>query len=173
MFLYAGASGSSTIEHFGHHIYEPARTAEQPVIIPLTKRTEELFGGIYSQHLHRNPDREEPSAPAIQAELDIAMENVLTWSLAKNISALEFAQMDNLEHTAGLNSPDFRRDGSSIPRRQSIQLPERNCDEWVREVPVELFTVSKSVVNKYSKSEERSEEWSGFIKIFFLIIEWF
>ncbi|KAI4455348.1 intimal thickness receptor-related [Holotrichia oblita] len=157
----AGTSGSSTIEQFSHHVYEPTRTSEQAVIIPLTKRTEELFGGIYSQRLYnasfRNSNQGVPDRP-IQTELDIAMENVLTWSLAKNVSALEFGRnLGNLEHTAGLDSPDFRRrNSSSTVRESATQSPQRNCDEWVREVPVELFTVSRLVVNKNTnvKSED-------------------
>lgn len=39
-----GTTGNSTMEQFGHHIYEPA-SEEQTVIIPLTKRTEEIFEG--------------------------------------------------------------------------------------------------------------------------------
>ncbi|KRT84060.1 hypothetical protein AMK59_2972 [Oryctes borbonicus] len=158
----AGASGSNTIEHFSHHVYEPSRTAEHTVIIPLTKRTEELFGGIYTQHLYntslRNSNHEERNRP-VQADLDIAMENVLTWSLAKNISALEYHHnMDNLESTAGLDSPDFRRNSCSTARDSMQETPQRNSDEWVREVPVELFTVSKLVVNKTGKVEEQEEQ---------------
>ncbi|KAK9720842.1 Rhodopsin-like GPCR transmembrane domain [Popillia japonica] len=158
----AGTSGSSTIEQFSHHVYEPTRTAEQTVIIPLTKRTEELFGGIYTQRLYnssfRNSNQPVPNAP-VPTELDIAMENVLTWSLAKNVSALEFGHnLGNLEHTAGLDSPDFRRRNSASTARESAtQSPQRNCDEWVREVPVELFTVSRLVVNK-DASVNKSED---------------
>lgn len=157
-----GTSGSSTIEQFSHHVYEPTRTAEQTVIIPLTKRTEELFGGIYTQRLYnssfRNSNQPVPNAP-VPTELDIAMENVLTWSLAKNVSALEFGHnLGNLEHTAGLDSPDFRRRNSASTARESAtQSPQRNCDEWVREVPVELFTVSRLVVNK-DASVNKSED---------------
>ncbi|GJQ75325.1 hypothetical protein Trydic_g23508 [Trypoxylus dichotomus] len=159
----AGISGSSTIEHFNHHAYEPSRPSEHTVIIPLTKRTEELFGGIYRKHLHntslRNHNCEEDSRP-MQTGLDIAMENVLTWSLAKNISALEYRHdLNNLENTAGLDSPDFRRNSSSTARESpDYQTPQRNCDEWARDVPVELFTVSKLVVNKKSKVEEQEEQ---------------
>lgn len=151
-----GTSGSSSIEHFSHHIYEPTRNVEQTVIIPLTKRTEELFGGIYSQRLYNssfpNTNREDTIRP-LQTDLDIAMENVLTWSLAKNISALEFERSERLDETSGLNSPDFRS------RRESMQSEpkQQNCDEWIGEVPVELFTVSKLVVNKDKICEEGDE----------------
>lgn len=39
-----GNAAKGTTESFGHHIYEPT-IHEQTVIIPLTKRTEELFEG--------------------------------------------------------------------------------------------------------------------------------
>lgn len=41
-----GAAGTSSIEQFGHHAYEPTLGArEHTVIIPLTRRTEEIFEG--------------------------------------------------------------------------------------------------------------------------------
>lgn len=46
-----GNSGNSTMEQFSHHTYEPT-IHEQTVIIPLTKRTEELFEGIQSLQLY-------------------------------------------------------------------------------------------------------------------------
>lgn len=40
-----GSGNSGNLEQFGHHVYEPT-IHEQTVIIPLTKRTEELFEGM-------------------------------------------------------------------------------------------------------------------------------
>lgn len=47
----AGNAGTSTIEQFGHHVYEPSTSVrEQTVIIPLTRRTEEIFESKGSTH---------------------------------------------------------------------------------------------------------------------------
>lgn len=45
-----GNAGNNTLEQFGHHAYEPT-IHEQTVIIPLTKRTEEIFEGRFSSLL--------------------------------------------------------------------------------------------------------------------------
>lgn len=40
---------------YPRHTYEPSSTIDQNVIIPLSKRTEDLINGIYSHYLHPDP----------------------------------------------------------------------------------------------------------------------
>nr|XP_022906851.1 transmembrane protein 145-like [Onthophagus taurus] len=123
-------SNNTTIEHFNHHVYEPTPTLDQTVIIPLTRRTEEIFGGIYSQHLYTSNFQRRPShfqPEIINAEGDVTMENVLNWSLAKNVPERPQIGVDAYENheNGGLN--------------------ENEKDEFNREVPVELFSISKNI----------------------------
>ncbi|XP_041970666.1 transmembrane protein 145-like [Aricia agestis] len=47
--------GGSNIDTFGPNAYHPGGGAAQTVIIPLTRRTEELIGNIYSQYMATAP----------------------------------------------------------------------------------------------------------------------
>ncbi|KAL0858794.1 hypothetical protein ABMA27_011260 [Loxostege sticticalis] len=49
-------AGSSALDSFGHNAYHPSSNgAAQTVIIPLTRRTEELIGNMYSQYMATAP----------------------------------------------------------------------------------------------------------------------
>ncbi|CAG4949525.1 unnamed protein product [Parnassius apollo] len=48
-------TGSSSIDGFGSNAYHPTNGAAQTVIIPLTRRTEELIGNMYSQYMATAP----------------------------------------------------------------------------------------------------------------------
>ncbi|XP_028172272.1 transmembrane protein 145-like [Ostrinia furnacalis] len=49
-------TGSSALDSFGHNAYHPTSNgAAQTVIIPLTRRTEELIGNMYSQYMATAP----------------------------------------------------------------------------------------------------------------------
>nr|CAI5836657.1 unnamed protein product [Callosobruchus analis] len=149
-------NGSNTIEQFSHHMYEPSTTIrEQTVIIPLTKRTEEIFEGMCTQRAFTKNSQngfsqklDEPPAK------DTTIENVLSWSLAKKIPATELPvlQRDDggslgsessvtPEHN---NSLAILSRGSSF--RQTLNGMRNQMDDYVKEVPIELFTVSKMVV---------------------------
>lgn len=84
-----GNSGASTIQQFGHHVYEPT-IREQTVIVPLTRRTEEIFEGMYNQPIH-NIRRD--SLNDLNSR-NLVMENVINWSLARNIAALEVPNLE-------------------------------------------------------------------------------
>lgn len=87
------------MERFNHHVYEQTSpNPDQTVIIPLTRRTtEEVFGNIYNQTLHSNVvvysnstnDNNRDVNRRQEEEDDLAMENVLGWSIAKNYNPLE------------------------------------------------------------------------------------
>lgn len=80
----AGAMGASTMDQFGHNVYEPSAAMTETVIIPLTRRTEEIFETMYAQR-QTNGLLAPPSAVETR---DTALENVLNWSLARNPPAL-------------------------------------------------------------------------------------
>ncbi|XP_045770130.1 uncharacterized protein LOC123870766 [Maniola jurtina] len=46
---------SSTLDRFGPNAYHPSEGAAQTVIIPLTRRTEELIGNMYNQYMATAP----------------------------------------------------------------------------------------------------------------------
>lgn len=93
-----GTSGGSTIEQFGHHVYEPSGTVrEQTVIVPLTRRTEEIFEGMYSQPVHNI--RRESLSEELNNTRNLMMENVLSWSLAKNLAAIETPHFERIERS--------------------------------------------------------------------------
>lgn len=92
--------GNTTVERFRHHPYEPAQ--EQTVIIPLTKRTEEIFEEMYTRNTYGGSKR----GDVITEELprDLAMENVLNWSMAKNCSDTGgFSKRESIGKIAKLN----------------------------------------------------------------------
>ncbi|KAF2899900.1 hypothetical protein ILUMI_06283, partial [Ignelater luminosus] len=171
-----GTSGSSTIEHFSHHVYEPSsNVTEQAVIIPLTKRTEEIFGGLYSQHLNSNfatrnpqPQKNEDVVEEIDNVQNIAMQNVLTWSIAKNYTPLEISEFERfsqnipvspqsakeIDFKNRLEQPDSGYNSSG--NVQDNQLKSYNYD-YVKDVPIELFTISKMVVKRTSNNGESSK----------------
>uniref|UniRef100_A0A6P7GNK5 Transmembrane protein 145-like n=1 Tax=Diabrotica virgifera virgifera TaxID=50390 RepID=A0A6P7GNK5_DIAVI len=83
-----GRHGTSTMEQFGHHMYEPTATIrEQTVIIPLTRRTEEYFETMHQQQERRNVE-ELQNIDLIENEKNKTIENVLRWSLARNVPVL-------------------------------------------------------------------------------------
>ncbi|KAH1012053.1 hypothetical protein HUJ04_001296 [Dendroctonus ponderosae] len=160
-----GTAGTSSIEQFGHHAYEPSLGGrEHTVIIPLTRRTEEIFeGGMYNQkRFSRAQITELPNDLDLdngETARDAVMENVLSWSLAKSIPAVDFAGFDKIKHrrdsigsaTSKLTENSFQNEINT--RRPSLSnhltLEDQNVavcyEELVSHVPVDLFTISKAV----------------------------
>ncbi|KAG6459562.1 hypothetical protein O3G_MSEX011452 [Manduca sexta] len=67
-------TGSTTIDSFGHNPYQPSNGAAQTVIIPLTRRTEELIGNMYSQYMATAPpislENETPKLNGVQKRVE-------------------------------------------------------------------------------------------------------
>lgn len=143
--------GPNTIEQFTHSIYEPTET----VIIPLTRRTEEIFENMYKTQRQNNNNTE---VAVIDNNVD---ESVLAWSLAKNLPALESGYS---RHLMVLESSNQNSTVSS--RRNSFNIettPQYNFDDYVRDVPVELFTVSKMVITSANlKTDEENPNDANF-----------
>lgn len=130
---------------FNHNIYEPTET----VIIPLTRRTEEIFENMYKTQQQRNN-------VALIENHDNSMDNVLNWSLAKNLPALESDnRMNRLMILAESN-----QNSTVSSRRNSFNFettPQYNFDDYIRDVPVELFTVSKMVITTTNLKIEENQ----------------
>ncbi|XP_074040351.1 transmembrane protein 145 [Leptinotarsa decemlineata] len=167
-----GNAGTSTMEQFGHHIYEPSATIrEQTVIIPLTRRTEEIFQGMYNRTvLHKNVTQSDnPSDIEENDKRNVMIENVLNWSLAKNTPAIELPRFERTHNHSSTTSSNSRATVSSgalniLSREPSYKATTQlnNFDDYIKEVPIELFTVSKMVVTtnnlvKKNMSKEDSE----------------
>ncbi|KAL1501773.1 hypothetical protein ABEB36_007038 [Hypothenemus hampei] len=159
-----GNAGTSTIEQFGHHTYEPRLgIREHTVIIPLTRRTEEIFEGMFSQNTFARPQVAELSnemkETAENSARNTAIENVLNWSTAKNIPALDFSGFERIKNkrdsigsaTSKLtdnscqNDQNTRRPSLSNQLNLNNQNVSTNYEDFVRHIPIELFTVSKVV----------------------------
>lgn len=154
-----GASGGNTIEQFGHHAYEPSGAIrEQTVIVPLTRRTEEIFEGMYNQPVVNI--RQESLNEEISNRRNIMMENVMSWSLARNVEALEAKNVELARRASfgnswsevlyGFNgqflaSSHSGNDSGLTSRRSSTHQVNGHFDDYVREVPIQLFTVSRMV----------------------------
>ncbi|KAJ0182943.1 hypothetical protein K1T71_000919 [Dendrolimus kikuchii] len=67
-------TGNPDLDSFGHNAYHPSNGAPQTVIIPLTRRTEELIGNMYTQYM--------ASAPPLSIEHDISNLNGLPYPLS-------------------------------------------------------------------------------------------
>ncbi|XP_063930443.1 transmembrane protein 145-like [Zophobas morio] len=143
-----GTSGASTIQQFSHHIYEPTGAVrEQTVIVPLTRRTEEIFEGMYNQPVH-NIRRD--SLEDINNTRNMMMENVINWSLAKNVAALEVPNFQRNKRNSFVS--DDSNESVMTSRRSSLQPANGQFEDYVREVPIQLFTVSRMVAGTESNS---------------------
>lgn len=157
------------MEQFNHHVYEPTSNLDQTIIIPLSRRTEEIFGGIYSQRIRANSTqnaREPPEGDCYRNGTDVAMQNVLSWSLAKNYDALEVpgfgnanylgsavARRSNSSNASSRRESNGERSLSSFNRDTNAMSLRSSIDDYVKDVPIELFTVSKMVVNVPTNKE--------------------
>ncbi|KAJ8978794.1 hypothetical protein NQ317_015518 [Molorchus minor] len=155
-----GNTGTSTMEQFGHHVYEPTTTIrEQTVIIPLTKRTEELLKKALQRNAIVNGHVDEPP----ELIIDPAIENVLRWSMAKNVP-LELPDLERMFNRASTTTPrmsngssENRGSGVTTLRGISNKAFEGTYEEYAKDVPVELFTVSRMVVGKSKPVQNDTE----------------
>lgn len=138
-----GTAGESTIDQFSHHPYQPSSRVEQTVIIPLHPN----WGSPNHKDDENKNDSESdedlpPPTDKIIIKDEINMDNVLNWSLARGLpapgSATTKAESPVRSETL---SPD------SVFRRQTLE-EKGPITDWVKEVPVELFTISRLVVDK-------------------------
>lgn len=91
-----GSAGGGHIEQFTHHVYEPTAIREQTIIVPLTRRTEEIFEGMYNQRAFQRNISNGHVVEETEINKDTAIENVLSWSLAKNASSMELPQFQRI-----------------------------------------------------------------------------
>ncbi|KAL3271263.1 hypothetical protein HHI36_021754 [Cryptolaemus montrouzieri] len=160
-------NGSSAIESFVHHPYEPTTTiTEQTVIVPLTRRTEEIFEGMYNQRTYSGLKRaQENQEVVLQGEN--MMENVLNWSLAKNLKEVEYPQFVSSKRESIASTNSRLSDGvtSSASRRPSEANQNgvpRGYSDYIQDVPVELFTISRMVLStNNSIAKQNTDEESG------------
>lgn len=142
--------GPNTIDQFGHNMYEPTET----VIIPLTRRTEEIFENIYKTQ--QQPQIRNNNVELALIENNHSMDNVMSWSLARNLPALEANSNNRLMVLESSN-----QNSAVSSRRNSFNFettPQYNFDDYIRDVPVELFTVSKMVITAANlKVDEESQ----------------
>ncbi|XP_018568361.1 transmembrane protein 145-like [Anoplophora glabripennis] len=164
-----GNAGTSTIEQFSHHVYEPSTSLrEQTVIIPLTRRTEEIFEGMYNQRAFaRNNVQNDHVNEEQEIARDVAIQNVLNWSLAKDPEALEIPNFDRFHHRSSTASANSRltngSDSNALSRESSFtrtqgKVVQNGFDDYVKDVPVELFTISRMVVATSSSKSGVHEE---------------
>ncbi|CAH0549265.1 unnamed protein product [Brassicogethes aeneus] len=132
--------GRGTMENFGHHVYEPtfSATREQTVIVPLTRRTEEIYEGMYSQSSFRKRTN-------LPSDLNVLPTEGLEfpiWSKATNLPALKNNVEVNSDNKPTTEATDDD-DGSEN---------NQYTDDYIKDVPIELFTVSKMVLTTHRRS---------------------
>ncbi|XP_044764553.1 transmembrane protein 145 [Coccinella septempunctata] len=156
-------NGTTTVENFVHHPYEPT-IAEQTIIIPLTRRTEEIFEGMYNRPTYSSVKRTDESQE-IQIERDNMMENVLNWSVAKNPPTLDYSQFvahrresivsGNSMISTGTPAHNDRRDS------QTNQSISGRYDDYMHDVPLELFTISKMSLSTHDSTNRQNSEMNN------------
>lgn len=140
---------------FAHNVYEPSSNLGETVIIPLTRRTEEMFDGLYGQRADALTFNRE-----INDNGDNTMQNVLSWSIAKNFTPVNLGIFNPIDRNC-LGSARSRESQTSISnhleeecslsRKPSIEVTKNEGDDYVKEVPVELFTISKMIISPNNK----------------------
>ncbi|XP_018334964.1 uncharacterized protein LOC108743864 [Agrilus planipennis] len=170
-------AGPNSPGHFNHYPYEPsADPYEQTVIIPLTKRTEELFGGIYAHKLNSSTRSTNNSQNNLMKDVeerrlaidiipDSRMQNVLSWAIAKDCSSLSVPTFERIYQGDSFRSTQSRRDETENPYssptfevQKRTEFPRNDFSDYIKDVPVELFTVSKMVVTTTSQNNHGKEE---------------
>lgn len=90
-------TGSSGIDSFGHNAYQPSNGGTaQTVIIPLTRRTEELIGNMYNQYM--------ASAPPLSLDHDPPKHN----GISRSYSISPKSKFIKQESTETNNSDDIK-----------------------------------------------------------------
>lgn len=145
-----GNAGDSTMDNFSHHPYQPSAHPET-VIIPLNPNIDEWSSPRrVPQQQTNNIKEQSESDDEHNSEMNkdsIIMENVLSWSLAKGVPP---------PIIESIRTPEIPADPITLSPatifRQANLTETNNLSEWAREVPVELFTISRLVVDKKSSS---------------------
>lgn len=100
---------------------------EHSVIIPLTRRTEEIFGGLYAQqHMHNfnrsgQHHRHDDQTPDIARAQNLALQNVLSWSLAKNVPEAELPQFERVDQSKILPPSPYRLSKNLLKARRQAR----------------------------------------------------
>ncbi|CAG9857921.1 unnamed protein product [Phyllotreta striolata] len=152
-----GRLGNSTMEQFGHHVYEPTTNGlrEQTVIVPLTRMFQDLpnhnvavANGHAEVNLSDNEDVE-------NREIDERIGNVLNWSTAKNATASADAAIAKSADKVSIRSTSDYSRRSSGEDGDDVLKNTNNFEEYLRDVPIELFTVSKMMANTNGVSSKQ------------------
>lgn len=89
-----GAAGTSTIDQFTHHVYQPT-TIEQTVIIPLNAHTDDIFSGTQRAVIEEEPVSDEDKSDDEERRKNASnLDNVLKWSTVKGY----VGPLDTLNH---------------------------------------------------------------------------
>lgn len=139
-----GTAGDSTIDHFSHHPYQPSNRSDT-VIIPLNPNIEEWNSSRQASFRQKSQGDSDDDRNSEINKDSINMENVLSWSMAKSLPVpiIESVRTPEMPAASLTLSPN------SVFREASF-TESNNLSEWTRDVPVELFTISKLVVEKKS-----------------------
>lgn len=136
-----GAAGDSTIDQFSHHPYQPSLRPET-VIIPLNPNIDEWTSPRRVPTEQKEPSESDEHNSEVNKD-SINMENVLNWSTARGLPppVIETVRTPEIPAVPITLSPN------SVFRQASF-TENGNLSEWTKDVPVELFTISKLVVDK-------------------------
>lgn len=143
-----GNAGDSTIDHFTHHPYQPTPNPET-VIIPLNPNIDEWNSPrrVPLQQAAKEQSESEDEHNSETNKDSINMENVLSWSLAKGVPPPIIESV----RTPEIPADPITLSPNSIFRQANLS-ETNHLTEWTRDVPVELFTISRLVVDKKSSA---------------------
>lgn len=142
-----GAAGDSTIDQFSHHPYQPSLRPDT-VIIPLHPSTDEWSSprrvSLQNESQKQASDSEDERNSETNKD-SINMENVLNWSTARGLPmpppVIETVRTPEVPAAPVTLSPN-------AVFRQPSTPDLGNSSEWTKDVPVELFTISRLVAEK-------------------------
>ncbi|XP_026739984.1 transmembrane protein 145-like [Trichoplusia ni] len=161
-------TGNAAIDSFGRNAYHPSDSAPQTVIIPLTRRTEELIGNMYSQYM--------ATAPPLSLEDQLPKLNGLPKRIDSMSPKRRLISQDSTDtNSSGDIRPTIAKEDSKeiftvesqISKMDAVKdkfvLPERNMMDSLEEVNRgDLPNVMRSRRNILEpiKRDENVPSWS-------------
>ncbi|XP_060808908.1 transmembrane protein 145 [Amyelois transitella] len=172
-------TGSSTIDSFGPNAYHPTNGAAQTVIIPLTRRTEELIGNMYNQYMATAPplslEDETPKLNGIPKRIDsLSPKNRLTQQSSSDTNTSDDIkpivndknqiftvenQMAKLEAVLPQETPKEKLPHENLPKHKNgYKLPENGYDSR-GDLPVVLRS-RRNILEPIKREDPPAPSWS-------------
>ncbi|XP_026322571.1 uncharacterized protein LOC113232148 [Hyposmocoma kahamanoa] len=178
-------TGNTTLDSFGHNAYHPGNGVPQTVIIPLTRRTEELIGNMYNEYMATAPPLSLEQTPRLNGSSQKALlqqdstetnnsddikpylnDNKEVFTVESQMAKIEneknvgrherYENSDSSIVTESLHTESMNSDRSELP---SILRSRRILEPIKRDVPTWSLAKGPSVIAMQMKkdSEDAAE----------------